>query len=171
MPNPVRLVIASSVATSAISAINVDTQAQVLINDESEHYSFFTDCIGLDQALADRYDNDQAISCSMTSDDWNSWLEHFHHSAEHSPYVWLTVSQEGNQQDYALSAMELITKREIVAVEEKLAFVRDVQGWNESAYQKNLSFICRMSAENWTAWLEMWEATELPSNTATRLTA
>ncbi|MEL7520005.1 MAG: hypothetical protein AAGJ80_00045 [Cyanobacteria bacterium J06553_1] len=167
-----RLIIARDAENRAIAAIDLVTQTQALIDDESEHYNFFVDCIGLDQSLADRYDSGLSVAVSMASNDWAAWLEHFHRAADNSPFVWLTASPEGNFRDYALTAMELLTKREIVAVEEKPAFTRDVQGWDEPTYQKNLSFVCRMSAEDWDAWLEVFEVTEsLDNDVAESLTA
>lgn len=157
MTNPTRLMIAHNEATERIAAIDLDSQTQVLITDPAEHYNFFVDCIGLDQTIADRYDAGQVIACGMTPDNWSAWCEHYYHAAENSPHVWLTVSPEGNMSHRILSAMELISKREIIALDETPAFIADVQGWNESAYQKNFSFVCRMSAETWAQWLAVWE--------------
>ena len=98
MPNPVHLIIARDLThESEVVAINLDTKEQVGV-DTAEAYNFFPDCIGLNDALAERYSNGQPVAVGMSAANWQAWLEGCKF-VEHPGFVWLTLSPEGESDD------------------------------------------------------------------------
>lgn len=159
MPNPTRLMIARNEATESVTAIDLDSQTQVFITEPAEHYNFFVDCIGLDQLIADRYDAGQVIACGMSAENWSAWCEHY--AIESPDYVWLTCQADAGQRGRVVNAMDLVTHRKVLVIEDKFAFINDISGWNHAAFKRELSFVCQMRRENWMLWLSEWEAITL----------
>ena len=172
MTDVVRLFIQRDGA-NGIAAINPDTAEAVHIADEATQqnydnaYNFITDLLALnnnhtterlDKPMSDRYNAGFVIATAMSAENWALWVRAYPADGSH---VWLTAGQEGHNGDYAFTASDLVSKREIVAANdhgvELPAFVEDVTGWSDEAYQNDRLQVVRMSAENWALWLGMWE--------------
>ena len=161
--NPVRLIIARDLThASEVVAINLDTKEEVGI-DTAEAYNFFPDCIGIDTALAERYSNGQPVAVGMSAADWQAWVEGCKF-VEHPGFVWLTLCAEGESDD-GIGALCLTDGREAIAPpDEKAAMLADLIGFNAERFDGGYSVVARMSAENWAAWLEMYDAAPLPED-------
>lgn len=167
--NPVRIIIARDLThTSEVVAINLDTKEQVGI-DTTEAYNFFPDCIGLGTALAERYSNGQPCAVGMSAENWQSWLEGCEF-VEHPGFVWLSLCQEGENDD-CIGALCLTDNREAIAPpDEKAAMLADLIGFNASRFDQGYSVVARMTASNWELWLEQFEVADLLAYAVAALT-
>ena len=170
LPSLARLIIARDLShESEILAIDLDSKRQVAI-DTREAYQFIPDLIGLDQGSSARYSEGFPVEAGMTSENWAAWLEGLE-LVEAPPYVWLTVSLEGWGQE-SLSALCLTGKHEVAVPRDEMPhFYPDCIGIDEKQLMSRQGVVCRMSCENWNAWLEMFEVASLPAETAALLTA
>ena len=171
LPSFARLIIARDLAgENEILAINLDDRSQCAIST-TPAYQFIPDLIGLDQALADRYTEGYPVAVGMTAENWQLWVENFELAQEDSDYVWLTASLEGWGQN-SLSALCLTDKCEVAVPRDEMPhFYPDCIGLNESQLMSGQGVVCRMSVENWAAWLEHFEVASLPAETAALLSA
>ena len=168
LPSLARLIIARDLThESEILAIDLDSKRQVAI-DTREAYQFIPDLIGLDQSSSARYSQGYPVEAGMTAENWAAWLEGLE-LVEAPDYVWLTVSLEGWGQN-SLSALCLTDKREVAVPRDEMPhFYPDCIGLNESQLMSGQGVVCRMSVENWAAWLEHFEVASLPTETAALL--
>ena len=96
--------------------------------------------------------------------------------------VYITAEGIGNN---CISALSLkwgtagLQMREVVTPPEEFEnFVNDCAGWEEGeirtatqSFEQGYGVVLSMSAENWAAWLEMFEVCELDDETAALLSA
>ena len=153
MAYPARLIVARAELNSdSLSAINLDTKEQCHVANYTDAYEFHCDCIGLDDLLAKRYTNGQAIAVGMPADDWQLWLEAYPDTGSH---VWLTCSKED---DGGISAVELMAAREAIAPSAEVNhFIPDCLGWDAQRFDGRYSIVVRMAASDWDSWLAMYE--------------
>ena len=165
MAYPARLIVArASLDSDILSAINLDTKEQCSVANYTDAYEFHCDCIGLDDLLAKRYTNGQAIAVGMPADDWQLWLEACPDTGSH---VWLTCSKEDNG---GISALELTTSKEAIAPPAETAyFIPDCLGWDAQRFNGDYSIVVRMTRENWDSWLAMYEVCEQLDDETTAL--
>lgn len=170
MTNPTHLLITLDPSPDLeVVVINFDTKEQIGINT-AEAYSFFPDCIGLNDDLAERYSNGQPVAVGMTAEDWALWLAGFE-LVESADFVWLTLCQEG-EFDNCIGALCLTDSREAIAPpDEKTALVADLIGFDAASFNQGAGVVARMTAANWAAWLEHFEVAALPAESAALLTA
>ncbi len=165
MTNTARLIIARDLANASdFATLNLDSHKEVCI-DKAEIAAFHADCHSWD---AQPFDMGRCIQVTMSAENWALWLEGFE-LVEPADYVWLTLSQDGESDD-CISAICLTDWREAIApADEKAAMVSDLVGFDAARFDQGYSVVARMSAANWQAWLEMFEVSELPADTAALL--
>lgn len=163
-----RLIIARDLTEqSEILAIDLDSKRQCGI-DRREAYNFIPDMIGLEPASAARYTQGYPIAAGMSVENWAAWLEGCEF-VEHPGFVWLTVSKEGDDED-CIGGLCLTDRREAIAPSyEVSAFLSDLIGFSAANFEQGRSVVCRMTAENWTSWLALFEV--LDAETVTQLCA
>ena len=171
LPSLARLIIQHDlVGEYEAIAINLDDRKQCALVYVPAH-EFICDCIGLDQALADRYNAGYPVAVGMQAEDWQLWLEEYELAQEDSDFVWLTVSRDGEFDDCA-SAMCMTDFREVVVPNDELQnLLADLIGFNPSSFERGFGTVCRMSVANWDAWLEHFEVADLPEDVAAALCA
>lgn len=168
LPSIARLIIARDLTDeSELLAIDLDSKRQCGI-DRREAYNFIPDLIGLDPTSAARYTQGYPVAVGMAVETWGLWLEGCEF-VEDPGFVWLTCCQDGQNDDY-ISALSLGEKREVIAPPDELrAFLVDLIGLNVASFEQGYSVVCRMSSENWAAWLEQFEVAELDVETVALL--
>lgn len=165
-----RLIIARDLTgRNEVVAIDLDNFRQCGV-DTTEAYNFFPDCIGLTPDLASRYSQGYPVACAMSAQNWDAWVEGCEF-VQDPGFVWLTVNTDGENDD-CISALSLGEKREAIAPPDEFrAFLNDLIGFNAARYEQGYSVVCRMTSENWAAWLEMFEVAELDAETVALLCA
>lgn len=170
LPSMARLIIARDLTgQSEILAIDLDSKRQCGI-DSREAYNFIPDLIGLDPTSAARYTQGYPVAAGMSIENWAAWLEGWEF-VEHPGFVWLTVSKEGDDED-CIGGLCLTDKREAIAPSIQVsAFLADLIGFDPANFEQGRSVVCRMTAENWSSWLALFEVALLDAETETQLCA
>lgn len=164
-PQVARLILAFDLSKEyELVAINLDTKQQCGITTTAA-YSFFPDCIGLDAPLAQYYSAGLPIAVGMSAEHWAAWLEEYELDQSDASFVWLTVSQDGENNN-GISALCLTDKREAIAPpEERAHLINDLTGFNATRFDQERGVVCRMTVANWAAWLELFEVAGLDEET------
>lgn len=165
-----RLIIARDLTEqSEILAIDLDSKRQCGI-ERREAYNFIPDLIGLEPTSAARYTQGYPIAAGMSVENWVAWLEGCEF-IEAPNFVWLTVSREGDRED-GIGGLCLTDKREVIApLNEVNAFLADLIGFNPANFEQGRSVVCRMTAENWSSWVALFEVALPDAETVTQLCA
>jgi len=168
LPSIARLVIARNLTEeNELLAIDLDSFHQCGIS-RREAYEFIPDVIGLDTNSAAIYTEGYPIAVGMSAENWALWLEGCEFVVDPG-FVWLTVSKEGDSQD-CIGGLCLTTKQEVIAPRAEIrGFHEDCIGFNTARFSQGYSVVCRMSSENWAAWLESYEAAMLDAETVALL--
>ncbi len=152
---------------NGIAAIDIDTHQQATVLDFCESGRFVCDLIGLDNSLAAKYSAGHAIAVGMSFEKWAAWLALY--QIGDGSYVWLSLCKAGEKED-CISALCLTSGREAIApVDEKPYMAGDCIGFDALRFEDDFGIVCRMSFENWAAWLEQFEVCDLDYETAEML--
>ena len=142
-----------SLGQYATIAIDLDTKEQIGI-PSSEFQNFWGDCIGIDKAICDRYNQGLSVQCIFSKSTWDMWVKHHFVSGE--TFVWLTVSREGDNDD-VISAVNISDNDEVLVPTKQWGFfIADLMSFEPESFYQDYGVACRMSLENWQTWVNSY---------------
>jgi hypothetical protein len=154
-----------------LSALDCFPPHKEVIVPIDEIENFIGDCRGWNRA---QFDQGLPTSTTIPAATWDEWVEVYaivEPPAEFAAAVRLFAKVAGEFGEGIGAYCPDDDREVIVPADEKAAFVKDCELWAAERFASGQPVAVVMSAENWAAWLEMFEVADLDDETIDSLCA
>lgn len=166
MPNSTARLVLVRTSGNAIATLHLDTREELFVAAD-EVQNLAADCHGWN---AQAFALGECFQSTMSAANYEIWADAYQRQTEPA-YVWLALCQEG-ENDECIGALCLTDGREAIAPpDEKYYLVGDCTPFSAASFDHGFSCVARMSAQNWQAWLEKFEVSELHADATALLAA